>query len=794
MIAGELPIGAFEPLSRKRPRECDARIDRVVERSLQKSPDSRWSDAREMGDAVSRLLSNVPEEIPVASSPGPIAVPSPEDHGPRWKRVISNLFGKEFPVARIEGKLPRKFAEKVLEDVEVQRYLGRLVTLWPHFPGGLEVSKEGSRLKIELAGMRGDDPVRDKRVVAAIGAVLEANAHGKLKRIAVADHGWEDANRQALSQPPLVEMFAPIRPSDIGVQSQVVSGVERRPRAHRGPLKVLFWSLFGLAVALVVAKLTRVNHSDGTGHSVPIVWPGMFVICGLVAGVSFITFVIRGSRSAHRPERDGEHPQYNYWFSLAVTALWVGIVVANTNNLRDEEIAWLCVGAIASVFLLPRLPDLIRNAGRALLGLVGAVLALALVASFFYLTVSTDAPEPQAEIEAAPLPAYPMLSLGKPKGELPRGFGMSLLADADVRAWLEFLVPGSTGGFHDGYSATVDQYTLRAGMAGWNELDKATLERIAAALGAAAFARAPDRIEPMTSRDEEFRLKLELNPFPHTGISAPKIANPEIATIVGGVRAEYRKEFEAQRGIEPWIRGTLPFAERLFANAPGIEWSGRSIRLSLDPSWIRERVIHHYREQAAAAEDAAAALRSVQDEVTAVAAAYGMIAESLAPNEVKRRAIAPAPWEEALAKSLSQQPAWFPVPATEWWRIGVVKGTLEAGFEARFLLGAAARKWIAEVVPGFEARLANGLRMEATNEGSLALVFPPDWKEARLKAYAKDGMTDRSKALERLRAEIYRLCVAYGQVADRLDERVTRTAVGDEEMEKLLKDNPFRPE
>ena len=49
MVAGELPIGRFDALSVKRPDECDSRIDAVVERSLNKSPDGRFQRASEMG-------------------------------------------------------------------------------------------------------------------------------------------------------------------------------------------------------------------------------------------------------------------------------------------------------------------------------------------------------------------------------------------------------------------------------------------------------------------------------------------------------------------------------------------------------------------------------------------------------------------------------------------------------------------------------------------------------------------------------------------------------------------------
>ncbi len=72
LIAGELPIGAFEPLSAKRPKECDARVDALIQRSLEKSPDKRYQRASEMGGDVSRLLTAAPvQEAPAAPAPEP---------------------------------------------------------------------------------------------------------------------------------------------------------------------------------------------------------------------------------------------------------------------------------------------------------------------------------------------------------------------------------------------------------------------------------------------------------------------------------------------------------------------------------------------------------------------------------------------------------------------------------------------------------------------------------------------------------------------------------------------------
>jgi len=56
MLTGELPIGRFGLPSDQRPEECDARIDRIVERSLEKNPDRRYQDADEMAEAVSGVL------------------------------------------------------------------------------------------------------------------------------------------------------------------------------------------------------------------------------------------------------------------------------------------------------------------------------------------------------------------------------------------------------------------------------------------------------------------------------------------------------------------------------------------------------------------------------------------------------------------------------------------------------------------------------------------------------------------------------------------------------------------
>jgi hypothetical protein len=73
MLVGELPIGHFSLPSRRRPEECDSRIDRIIERSLEKDPEERYQRATEMADAVSGVLDRT-APIPPPSSGRP-AVP-----------------------------------------------------------------------------------------------------------------------------------------------------------------------------------------------------------------------------------------------------------------------------------------------------------------------------------------------------------------------------------------------------------------------------------------------------------------------------------------------------------------------------------------------------------------------------------------------------------------------------------------------------------------------------------------------------------------------------------------------
>lgn len=77
MLAGELPIGAFDKLSVKRPGDCDSRLDAIIERSLNKEPGKRYQRASEMGDALSGVLTPAPSP----SAPTVASAASNRQHG-----------------------------------------------------------------------------------------------------------------------------------------------------------------------------------------------------------------------------------------------------------------------------------------------------------------------------------------------------------------------------------------------------------------------------------------------------------------------------------------------------------------------------------------------------------------------------------------------------------------------------------------------------------------------------------------------------------------------------------------
>ncbi|MEM8884345.1 MAG: serine/threonine-protein kinase [Planctomycetota bacterium] len=93
LLTGELPIGRFPLPSRQRPQECDTRMDRIVERSLEKDPGERYQDAGDMASAVSAVLERPSSAPPRTTPPPPPSRPTSSVHyrPARLEHHIDNL-------------------------------------------------------------------------------------------------------------------------------------------------------------------------------------------------------------------------------------------------------------------------------------------------------------------------------------------------------------------------------------------------------------------------------------------------------------------------------------------------------------------------------------------------------------------------------------------------------------------------------------------------------------------------------------------------------------------------------
>jgi serine/threonine protein kinase len=88
MLTGQLPVGRFDPPSKK--VEVDVRLDDVVLRSLQSEPDRRYQHISDIGSAVKSL-----------DRPSALSVPGETGEGPSatvWLRAILLIMGTTIPL------------------------------------------------------------------------------------------------------------------------------------------------------------------------------------------------------------------------------------------------------------------------------------------------------------------------------------------------------------------------------------------------------------------------------------------------------------------------------------------------------------------------------------------------------------------------------------------------------------------------------------------------------------------------------------------------------------------------
>jgi predicted Ser/Thr protein kinase len=292
MLAGELPIGRFALPSRLRPRECDARVDAVIEKSLEKDPSARFQGAKEMGDAIDAIRRS-PEPRPASGAPrAPLGYkPVRFEHHLDNVATINHVLGT---IAYVLGFVA------IFGGLRVPR------AFWIGGPTFVLFFIAGWYLRTAAEGLRKYRPAaRTAQAVIGIlgaftGLLLPFSVYSFWVLFSHRGRTYYDARGRGLDEhaaarhtyrvleepygpPPPQRPPAPPRPSAIPVQSMVTSEVREEPFAPRRSrlISAGFWILGLTFVAVVLMAV-----ADGIEPSLKLAeGVGAVGICGLGASV-----------------------------------------------------------------------------------------------------------------------------------------------------------------------------------------------------------------------------------------------------------------------------------------------------------------------------------------------------------------------------------------------------------------------------------------------------------------------------------------------------------------------------
>ncbi|MHC4937530.1 MAG: serine/threonine-protein kinase [Planctomycetota bacterium] len=288
MLTGELPIGRFALPSRQRPNECDARIDRIVERSLEKNPDRRFQDADEMAGAVSGILER-PSDYEQAVPDSTVRYrPAKFEHHIDNLSTIDQVLGTVFYILGIMslfgmGRVPFLFGGGI----------GFIVL----FIMGWYLRETGEQLRKYKLSARVSQAVIS--VIAGFTIILipftiysfwvlfghrgrtyyEARNRGLTEREA-ASHTFEVVEEEITPPPAPVVPSAP-RPSQIPVQSMVMSeAAPAPPPVKKRRFSPMIW--FAL-LPLVVFAILAIARLEGARIDDDVIWTFFWIGMPLLA-------------------------------------------------------------------------------------------------------------------------------------------------------------------------------------------------------------------------------------------------------------------------------------------------------------------------------------------------------------------------------------------------------------------------------------------------------------------------------------------------------------------------------
>ena len=152
----------------------------------------------------------------------------------------------------------------------------------------------------------------------------------------------------------------------------------------------------------------------------------------------------------------------------------------------------MCVGAIASVFLIPMIPRLLKSTALVVMLIVGAVLLAALYAMFLTVGVHDEMDAPTAFASPEAWPDDPKnVALVQHKGAFSQQAITATLRDEGVIGWVDYVVPGTRTYFTGSVSMHQMGNWIAGGREGFWSLDESQRKRVSAALGWVLVQRYP---------------------------------------------------------------------------------------------------------------------------------------------------------------------------------------------------------------------------------------------------------------------------------------------------------------
>jgi len=344
MLTAELPIGRFTLPSQRRPEDCDARVDALVERGLEKNPARRFQSAREMSEAIAAIQqSPQPQAAPVAPA-RPVTGYRPVrfeyhldnlatiDHvlgtigyvlgfvalfgGLRLTRAV--WIGAPFLIFFLAGWYLRATAEGLRRYRQTARTSQAVIAILGAFTGIL--------VPLSIYSLWVLFSHRGRTYYDARGRGLDEQAAAR-HTYRVLEEPYAHRAPTAPPRPPRPPVVPP-RPSQIPVQSIVTSDVRPQARPPRRS-RIVNAGLWALTLTIVGVVLITIGHF-AVPHLKLMEGMGYFATAGL--GLAAALFVLGMFRALLSSVVTGAGAAFLGLFVCGVLGLGAGLLILSVRE------------------------------------------------------------------------------------------------------------------------------------------------------------------------------------------------------------------------------------------------------------------------------------------------------------------------------------------------------------------------------------------------------------------------------------------------------------------------------